>query len=664
MSVPFFLNPGAKPQEKPKTITVVRRIVAQPIESIKPPSQQVSVTVIRKFAPPPPAEPVSKPPPTPPKEQASYPSKLSDILAFCILSKILLTKNEIEKLNGIFSKLIIHSTPAQILTMKVNQIVDKTEVLRKIWQIIINKESSVVDDLYSQTKALINVFLSNNIPEDVIINHFSYIMLSIKPRFSFVHIFSAIVQNQSINIKATDLSKILSLTKGIIKLLRTHKFNSDTSSIDKLSFAELIQIDEPENPFDLLKKDDSMIPVVKASKPYTPKPKLNIYQMKHFSPSYVPFKININANENPIILNHLTKMFPVSVDIQGRYKPPPDKIIPVQFTDFFQILESIEVVENKTERVFAFSDNNPFISYAIGTAGRDNYGNLWSDIYPHISNDKVRKIVINRCRKNLSNYQSEHCEVVKTAESVFITRPINEFLKSILLSNMPNEFEFPFVENEVSMYIEHIIATSANHKIQSLVWFLNEVLSFIQMPNPIVFIHTTMFAGVLWLFSKLCSEIKAIFDATAIEMNTFDAVIDKAFDEIQSKSFPIPDIFSMHKPLTEILKSIVQFKLVSDEMRNEAIKHYGKIAIHISHFYPIIEKMNLICHFLRTDPHMKKLNLLMTNLGMYSNDDTKKDGYLDSRMALYRAAVKNISLYKLINIKLDRESGKVLLIRD
>lgn len=665
MSLPLFLNPSPKPPEKPKQVAFVRRIVAQPIEPAKPVQTAIPTPTIRKFNQPPVIEPARIMVTQPPKPQPP-PSKMDEIYTFCILAKILLSKDEVEKLNTIFTKLITNSTPVQIFSMKVSQIIDKIQILSLCWQAINERKQGSLapqPELYIKTKALINVFLANNLSDSHIESHFNYMIYAINNSLPWVHVFSQIVRNQTGFLKPTALSRLVSYTRDVFRLVSFHKKPCCQTKISKLSFSQLIRLDEPANPFDLLKKHNDAIPVVKATKPYVPKPKLNIAMMKHFSPSYVPFKIKVNENENAMIFNHATKMFPVSVDIQGRYRPPPDHVLPVQYVDFFAVLEAMEVAENKAERVYAFSDNNPFISYCVGTAGRDAYGALWSEVAPHIALKPVRDIVVRRCRRNLGAIQNEHNEVARTAESVFITRSTNEFLQSIRLQNMPDSFEFPLVENEVSMYIEHIISTTASNKIPHLT-FLNEVLSFIQMPNPIEFFHAEMFAGLLWLFSRLCDEVRTIFNASAVEMNTFDAVIDKVVFEVQENCQPKPEsIFSMHRPLTEILKSTVQFKLVSDEMRQEAMKHYGNYAVHIAHFYPIVEKMNLICYFLHTDPHMKKLNSLMMSLGLFNKDCTDPE-YINSRLGVYQASIKDIKLYKIIKIKLDREKGIVSLERN
>ena len=271
--------------------------------------------------------------------------------------------------------------------------------------------------------------------------------------------------------------------------------------------------------------------------------------------------------------------------------------------DFFQVLENIEVNENKVDRIYAFSECNPYAGYCMRAAGREAFQTRWTEIEHYLDKPKVRDIVINRCRSMLPNLENEHEEVVRSAKIVLKTRTTNAFLASIKVTNIPNSFTFSFDSDEVCAYLLHFLSTMPNCKLTSgIQWFLVTVIPLLQRDNTVEFIHSQTYAGLLWHFSLLCDEIRPLIKATPLELNTFEFVLDEVNDKmVHQKAANFAD-FQTHRTLTDMLKSIVINKIIDDDVATEATKHYGRLVEHITHFYPLLESMCIALQFSQNRP--------------------------------------------------------------
>ena len=709
MSLPNFLNPTEPPQpqqHKPPPATVVRhvakRIEAQPLVKKIITSEPISVQPKTHIIKPAPAI-VRKPP--------EFVVRNDDLLTFSIIAKIFLKKSEIEQMNQIFFKMLKSVNSYQNLNMKISRIVQSNNEVQTAWQMLIDRNTSAYrtaqSKVISKVKMIIQWYLQNDYTSNNVIEYFDFIVDAKDRRIPWVHVFSTILKQQLNITDARTVSQLVSYTRDMMELLPTRPPHKERNVLRPLSYVDLMGIDESvKKPFDLSSRINDLIPIINkkqqqmqqqlllqqqaqggiyssqsmfqtdsrdggkngsgigndsgsgsGSNQSSSKTKSTFANFKRYTTSHIKFQ---SDTQNPFLFNEMTKTFDVDPDIYGRFKPLPEVMTSVQVQDFFQVLESIEVNENKVDRIYAFSECNPYAGYCMRAAGKEAFQSTWTEIEQYLDNQKVRDIVINRCRSMLPDLENEHQGVLEDARIVLATRPTNAFLASIKVTNIPNSFAFSFDSDEVSAYLLHFLSTMPNGKLStSIQWFLMTVIPLLQRDNTVEFIHSQTYAGLLWHFSLLCDEIRPLLTATPLEINTFQAVIDSVNDKMNHQKASNFADFQTHRTLTDILRSIVAHKIIADDVARDATKHYGKYVENITHFYPLLERMSIACNYLRTDLHMKQLTILSQKLGIYDAGTT--DGGILSRRGVYCAAIKNIKLHKLFIIKASHEQGKILL---
>ena len=663
MSLPSFLNQAPAQSQKPPPATVIRHVVRH----TEAPHVKRIITAEPVTVKPKPE--MAKPPAPVVRKPTEFIPRNEDLLTFSIFAKITLKKTQVEMLNQIFIKVLKGLMPYQSLNLKVQKVLQNDSDAYKSWQMLTqNTNKGFYNPLLKSIKTIVQWFIENNNTTNTIIEYFDFVVESHDNSVSWVHIFSTILKQQLNTIDAKKVAELIKLTKDLFGQLPQRTKHNEKENMKPLDFQTFIGIDEPKKPFDLSSKIAEIIPLAKQAKalqlepePQQPpqKTKTSLSSLKRITPSHVKHVTPLSENQNAFIFNETTKMFPVNPDEFGKYKPPPDPAVTIPVLDFFQVLENIEVNENKVDRIYAFSECNPYAGYCMRCAGREAFQAQWTEIEQYLDNRKVRDIVINRCRSQLPELEEEHEQTIDIASGVLETRVTDAFIMSINLSNMPSEFPFPIDNDDASAFLLHFLSTITNGKLTNAIqWFLVTVIPLIQRDNVVEFIHSQTYAGLLWHFSLLCDEVRSLLNATPLEMNTFEAVLDSIPDSLHNQKHGQGETTTT-RFLTETFKGIIACKIISDSSAEECRKHFGKKVEHVTHFLPLLERMCAECNLLRTDLHMKQLTLLSQKLGVF--DEGTTEGGIMSRRGVYNASVRNIRFHKLVVIRASHEKGKIIV---
>ena len=673
MSVSSLLANDSATENRAVPKAIVRRIIKKTVQTtpqnqIQPP--QVTTTYIQQ------PQPVVRINPVQVKTEKYVP--LENILTFNIVAKFKLSKEEIEELNSLFFKLTQGKLSTQMLNMKVNNIIkDKSDVLI-CWNILTQKANSMTAEsspFVSKVREIINWFISNGNSEETIDEYFCFINDNHVSSQSFVHIFSTLLKKKFNISPKNSVSQIVQLSQDFVQLLGPPRIEKILPTIKPIEMTDFIGIDEPLDPFKTFTQKKHAFPIPiddnntnndnatenngnEDSFDAPKKKQVSFTNMKRYTPSHIAIESNTS---NPFIFNEMTKLYPCLNEYQTKYKEyiEPQPTITVQ--DFFQVLEDIEVNENKSDRIYAFSECNPFVGYCIRAAGKDVFGNYWTEIEQNLHIPKVRDIVINKCRSQLPHLEEEHRYTVNNARLVLATRPTNAFIASLNMSNMPMSFFFPFEEDEIVDFLIQFLINNINSKIRSIHWFVDQLIPTIYDKKVGDFIHDQTMCGVFWLFSRLYNEIKPLLTLPATEFDSFESVFDQATDQIYKQYNDKNDETCM-KILYDILKGIVQHRIISDNDAILAKNKYGKHIEHLTHFYPIIVRISAACNYLKTDYHMQHLNDLLIRLGTFNGEDTEiTKERIQARETLYDISVSNIKLHKLYYIHIDRKNNHITL---
>lgn len=657
MSFPSFLNIAVNNTEsKPAQPTVIKHVtkkivVQRPVVTVqkKPEIIHHTPTVIKA-----------------PKPQVSVDNsvKKEDVLTFAIIAKMLLNKSNVVEMNKLFTKLLKNQISPQILSIKIPAIVEKIPEVGQIWKKVTDRAPQSLNqagDLVQKIGVIIDWFMRNERPDCNIDNYFNFIISAHKKSDPWVHIFSTILKQQQSVTSTKNISELMGFTKELLNIIPTH-INRKQVAINLYSISEFLGIDEPDKAFDFSNKIPKTIPLA-PTKNVQPQPiptRHTLASSRRCSPSHLNLKSPLAEGTNLFLFNHQTKLYPVSVELGGRYIPPPPPSNSIVVKDLFQLLEDIEVCENKTDRIYSFSDINPYAAIYMRISGRECYENRWVEIEPHLNIPQVRDIVRKTCISRIPKYEVDRQTAIKNAEIYLTTRPTNAFLDSILKVDMPDEFPFPNDDDTISHYLSHLLVSYSHPKIiQQIRWIFNVVVPLLLAPGHIDFVHSRIFAYLLWLYSRLCEEIRPLFNATSLEMNTFESVLDLACDEIYSQFTTAGTEYHLHKALTDSLRSILQNRIVIDEIAVDSMKHFGNLAEHIAHFYPIIEKMTLVANILMNDYHMKLLTVAAQKFANYP-EDFKEEQFL-SRKPFYSNTIKNVKLNRLARISVYHKESKIKL---
>jgi len=648
MSLPFILNGDNTSQPKSQSAAVIKRPIKKVIE-------------VPNVAKPPPIAVIEKPK----IFEVQAPQKIlieripyKEIQLFSILSRILLDKES----NVVISRILKDMSSGKQSVASSNKLIQETiknnQILFYSWIQIYGQPNNSVqaDPLYLTTKTIVDWFERMGFPFLYTLQFIEFLVWAKQNHISNSTVFSMLLNRINSIFSIEWMSDIVKFTHDFIRNYEPFPRISTSCSIKNSSF---IVYDEPNNPFAQKFKDGSLLYISKHSKTGFVSRYLTLPAEK-FTPSH-------SKQLNPITsdlfdafsLNYLSKSFPVGQERgkYGRQRNHQEAVAVVVTKEIHELFENIEVAEHSIDRIVAFSENNPYASYCYKPAGKLAFGPYWDKIEPLLENEQVRNIAIGRCRQLLPGIEDEHQQAISECQMFLETRPTNQFMLMIERPNIPSAFTFPLFDNDSSVFIQHFFFTNSTNRLSSVNWFIQTILPIVQIPDSrssYSIIHSRLFVVAMWYYALLCSEIKPLLSNDAYELMSWEAALDLAAESIHKKYTKNYDV-SLYKCLTEILKSIVQNKVITDEVTAEIYRRFKSKSSCFGHIYPILSKLNSVCSALSLDPHTQ---ILCHRAELFSRYGRKKS--FNARTSFYNRSFTTIRS-KLYLITSDSQNGIVFV---
>ena len=639
MSLSSLLNDdNAKPVKAP---AIVRRVVAK-----QAPEEPKKVPDVRQPA-------VQRPPPKIEIKRENV--REEDILTFSIISKILLPKNSIEKIDLMFRKLLDRKLSFATVSKSISQICEKYPPVLQCWTCLLNREFSRSSRLVNKVREVVNFFTMKQMSRLSLMNFMKFLTEAKQSNMPKMTLCATIVSSDNGFGHSHATTTLLRFAMELLPMLPASKRRPKPAPPERVTFQNVIGIEDPNQPFVMPKRIMDVSTVLqrklRAQQQQQQQQQQSDQSSHHrhhtppatkYTPSHNRHLIDIANDATAVVFNFMTKSTPVGHE--GGAAPPHHhaEAAPPPTRDIHDLLEKLEILEHDHDSIMSFTEDSRTFNHAIDRAGKCVYDEAtWEKIKEFLPNQEVRNFVVHQCRSVLPRIEREHYDAVQFASQYLETQPTNAFLRSIAPPEIDRTFTFSFscYDTNVSEYLQSLILKSpaAAHRNPHVIWFITEILRklprFGDAGSTHLIFGPRSLACCLWYFSLLCECITPMFSPDAQPTESWDAVLDIA-DELTREKYLTNNEKPPRKVLSKILKSIITNRTIVDENAEEVVKHMGMLSQNISHFYPIYSKLNHACSWLRSDPHFPLVRKYNEMFGSATGDGA--NDRIQSRRALIK----------------------------
>ena len=545
MSVNSFLNSG-KPKivaAKPATTRVVRRVVVNQLDEQRNVRKITTIpTQTNQNLQTQPNQNLPAPTPKVVKKEPNLKSE-EDILTFSIIAKMYLPKEQIERCNLLFSKLLQCKISFQTLSSGIYQCSAKHPAVLKLWDVLINRNVQVDEPLVLKVQEIVHWFLQNNLQPILCIHFFKFLTDAKKNGFSKNRLFSAILNSESSSAyPINSLAEILKFALivypllpgtnnfstyskkqckgyniGIVDALGFHKRNekffipsripdvvSTSKKIIKQPNVSNNSVGNPPNldgheGYGITGNTGRINLFVRESNSNSNNPENNAHgpgnpgkhhrqhhpPPKKYTPSHNKNIIPMSNTSTAFLFNFLTKSVQTGQE-GGSHNPTYYHVeAPPPTRDLHELLESMEVLEHAIDEIEGFDSDATVYNFVIHSAIKYIYGNYWYEIENCLTNKQIRDYLIDRCHSFLEQISDDLLEAQHFSRGYLETQPTNAFIQDLSPPTMksPLRIQFNFYETNLSNYIKNLILSypSDKYKYTSLSWFVRKVLPRFQV---------------------------------------------------------------------------------------------------------------------------------------------------------------------------------------
>lgn len=646
-----------------------------PLVSRQPPAAQVRRVMVRKVANVTKEAPKAKPEP-PPQQIISKPFnqlKNEDILAFSIITKILLPKYRVEKINLLFRKLIEGKISFPTLSRNVSTHLEICPPLVKMWQVIASRESPSSNPLLYKLREVISWFQLIQASTSTIFLFISFLCDVKKQSLPTISVLKLILDNFDVlNQNRNSSARLLQLAVELLELLPKPKVPQLEIFLPQSPEIAPIQLFSPEimkKPFYVIKQYSDVSTFLMRNgkiKDHVVHRHVSARDTA-FTPSHhqhiIPIPHDGVAN---LYLNFYTKSLATGHEGGNRNHSQAHTDLPLPvIRDIHDVLEQPELVEHQTDAILSFNMNSQYCGHIIRTAGTSTYDEAsWDQIESLLVSPEVREYVISKCQTRLPRLEEAHRDAFHLCHVFLDTRPINAYFHELLLPTNDSMFPFSFkhfdIESNVVQYCTDILREYTSPRFVGIQTFFRYVFPLIEIDSTsaMQLIAPMPFVACLFYFSKLCESIEPLLSRDPADYESIDAVYDIASEEIQKK-FPDGESAVPYQFLTKTIKSICKNGLIIDSMAHDVERYFRSKSILISHIAPVLTKLNSACSSLFTDPHWEKYRDLAVLFSKAPTDEA--EAVFASRSWLYLNSLQFNSQSSQYMIKTSPDNSQLIV---
>jgi hypothetical protein len=484
---------------------------------------------------------------------------------------------------------------------------------------------------------------------------FKFLTQCRQSELSKLQIYARLLGNDPEIVPNRATAKIIKFASDLIPLLPlSPRTSPEFPPIEHATLTGLVTTSNRDGPFVIpVHVLDISVPLqrkIRSQPPQAPVPTDSPKYMSKYTPSHNRHLRDLANNGTALVFNCMTKSTQVGHEGGPHVVHHSDALPPTR--DLHDLLERLEVIENDRSAILSFTEHSKVYDHQIDRAGFVVYGEgAWGTIQKCLVDDDARAMVIARCRASLVKVEKEHYDGVQYVMQSLETQTTNAFLQSLTLPPIEGEFTFGFPMSDTveSEYLNDLVLenSTATHRNPNVIWFISEALPELKRKLEKAMIFSKSLICSLYYYAKLCELISMMFSRDPLTSDSWDAVLDSAYDRAREK-FLIDDSKLPRKVISKILKSILTARTIVDENADEIAKHMGQWSKYVAHFFPMYCELNRACTALHSDPHFQ---LLMK----YANAFGGQPRY----RKLYAALAQFPSDPELYELHMSQESGMV-----
>lgn len=510
------------------------------------------------------------------------------IILFSFLMKIHLGSKDIKSLNNIFIDLLSSKINSSEALRLIEIVVNERTLLKEYLEYFTKRKSRpTYDELADKLSEVIRLFLEHGYPNNKLYSYV-YLISNLKVTESGYLSFLPTISSREYNTDGIDFFiKLINSSKILFYLLPERRLPVKEKEFKKLSLRELYDIDEPEH---IYRKSENLPNIAQTQNYSDSEEEAETEKKVATSVKKTPCYINrenefdIPSGSFGFLYNLKYRSYPVEAEYSEVFQQRSNQ------KTLFEVFEDVEVNEHKVDRIYAFTDNNPFANYSASLAGESVFKKKWKEIEPYIEDDEIRQIAIDTCRAYLPELENQHRSLLKYAHQFVSTKPTNTFLREIHPPNAPKQFEIN--ASRAFYFVSHILMSFHNSKLQSIFKYLYEAHilcgeSSFQILCPKCIYH------VLYYFSTLSRRMEPIVNTDFRTMTSIEMILEtvgKTEDDFYKYFYE-----DSKSCVYEIFTSIILQNNVSDEITRKAYNYLGENASCIAEFFPILDHIFQSC---------------------------------------------------------------------
>ena len=589
-----------------------------------------------------------------------------DMLAFSIITKILLPKDRVEFMNVLFQKLLLGKISFTTLSLHVSKHLELCPMLLNIWQNIINRNMNTKYPVFLKIKDVITFFRKNNLPNATIYNFIANLAAAKQNSQPNLGILENIITKYYILEDNGQLEQLMQMALDLLKLL-PKAYRTPPTYPDQI---EVKQAQTPTNSLQPIQKEIS-IKEMFETRYYPPQftiqkryQDISTFILKNgkehsthrhvsakdttFTPSHHQHLIPLLDKQPCFFLNYFTKSLATGHEGGSRHSPDKHQEMAITVTrDIHDVLEQPEIHEHNIDSIFYFDESMNYAGYIARVAGLSTFNeSTWEKIEPMLQSKNVRKYLSNYFRKRLEFFEDLHQKSEYFCKVFLTTRPINPFLITLKKPQTYDGFNFLYFPNDddVPMFAWSILGGYTSQRFPYTSFFFKQILPVLSDSQSYLhFIGPSSLIMVLYYYSKLCQCIAPLLNQNPSGFETYESVFEIARDQVNAK---FPSTENNNRFLTKVIKSIIKNGTIVDDLSFEIYKFYGQQSTYVANIAPILSLFNSACHCLISEPRWNEIFQLMSTLGTAHDEVT-----LNSRFPLYSEKMKLPSKPKLYVIR-------------
>lgn len=599
--------------------------------------------------------------PHPQLPQISFPVD-DDMLIFSLMAKLLLPKDRIEKINILFQKLLLGKLSFPTVAMYISNNVEICPVIFEVWENLLNRRNRINNSLYKKILEILSQFKANNISMPVLCNFISFISNSNQQSIPYIHLFERIISKFEVLNRFKCPGKILQLALELLSLLpkSSNPLSSTLQPIEKEPTLSSILINEyKEKPFSIFPHySDISSFLMRNGKPKEHTTHRHTTSRDTiYTPSHHQNLIPMVETQPIIFLNYFTKSLNSGHEGGSRGHDPRHQGMPLPPTrDIHEVLEEPEIREHDMDAILAFDKDTNFIGHIVAVAALSVYDETtWSKIRKLLKSPQVRVYVSERCHSRLPRVMNSHYNACHLCDIFLSTRPINSYLLTLSVPDNIDGIIFPYFNTslEVSEYLKSVFTLYRSARYKYILFFFRSLYPILSKQHEFMkLILPKSGVMILYYYSKLCEALVPLISKESIEFDTYEAVFDIAYEEVQNR---FPDGESLpHRFLSSVLKSIAKNGTILDKMSYEVDDHFGSKSIYVARIASILNHFNSSCKALSVDPKWERMKKFAEAFATNQDQET-----LNISFPLYREQMLFPSGEMVYLLELNSESDEI-----